>query len=459
MKPCLLDQLPATLPHTTGSPWPRGFGALVMGFLPALLLVAGCDQTRPTAQAKKPIEVIVTTPITSEVADYQDFTGRLDALKTVDIRARVSGFVMTAPFKEGDLVHEGDPLFQIDERTYRATYNQAEANLKQAIADRNLQEKNTNRAKRMIEGRSLSMEDYDTTLATYEKAKATVGSMEAARDMAKLYLDFTKVTAPLTGRISRRLVDPGNLVIADNTILTTIVADSTLYAYFDVDERTYLDLMGTAAPGQASWLAGLQFPVMMRLANEEDFTRTGTVNFVDNRVSASSGTIRMRGVFENPTGMLKPGLFVRIRLPIGTPYKAVLIPDEALLSDQGRKYVYVVKNKIDPKTKQAVFDPETNKPVDEVEYRPVTLGQDVQGLRVIKKGLSMGERVIVSGMQRVRQGAEVSSKDQKPPKAPPSPLAKLLTANLSQAKADKETGRPGDNRTNKEGPGSAQAGN
>ncbi|TMQ35707.1 MAG: efflux RND transporter periplasmic adaptor subunit, partial [Planctomycetota bacterium] len=148
---------------------------------------------------------------------------------------------------------------------------------------------------------------------------------------------------------------------------------------------TYLDLMGTTAPGQASWLAGLQFPVMMRLANEEDFTRTGTVNFVDNRVSANSGTIRMRGVFENPTGVLKPGLFVRIRLPIGTPYKAVLIPDEALLSDQGRKYVYVVNNK------------------NEVVYRPVSLGQEIQGLRVIKKGVSMGEKVIVSGMQRVRR--------------------------------------------------------
>ena len=448
MKLSLPDQVPpGTGCHRTGSPGRRGrpwFGALVMGFLLALILVAGCDQTRPAAQNKKPIEVVVTTPITSEVADYQDFTGRLDALKTVDIRARVSGFVMTAPFKEGDVVHEGDLLFQIDERTYRATYNQAEANLRQAIADRNLQEKNTYRAKRMIEGRSMSMEDYDTTLATYEKSKATVGSMEAARDMAKLYLDFTKVTAPLSGRISRRLVDPGNLIVADNTMLTTIVADNTLYAYFDVDERTYLDLMGTTAPGQASWLAGLQFPVMMRLANEEDFTRTGTVNFVDNRVSANSGTIRMRGLFENPTGVLKPGLFVRIRLPIGTPYKAVLIPDEALLSDQGRKYVYVVNNK------------------NEVVYRPVSLGQEIQGLRVIKKGLSMGEKVIVSGMQRVRQGAEVSTKDQKPPKAPPSPLARLLTSAFpSQAakKPDKEAGGQGEKETKKEGPGSAQAGN
>src|SRR5207237_603237 len=158
----------------------------------------GCNGAQPQSCGRKAVGVDVTTPITSEVSDYQDFTGRLDALKTVDIRARVSGFVMTAPFKEGDMVHEGDLLFQIDERTYQATYNQADANLKQAIADQNLMERNTRRARRMIEGRSMSQEDYDTTMASFEKSKATVGSMEAALAMAKLYLDFTKVTAPLT---------------------------------------------------------------------------------------------------------------------------------------------------------------------------------------------------------------------------------------------------------------------
>jgi RND family efflux transporter MFP subunit len=392
------------------------FSAVVM--LLASLLGAGCNQAATAPRGQKSVEVVVTTPITGEVTDYQDFTGRLDALKTVDIRARASGFVMEAPFKEGDFVHEGDLLFQIDRRPYQATLNQAEANLKVAKADRNLQEKNAQRARVLIGSKSIAREDYDTILATSEKAAATVGAIEAARDLAELNLSYTRVTAPLSGRISRRFVDPGNLVTADTTILTTMVSDNPLYAYFDVDERTYLDLVGPAKSGQGSWLTELRFPVLMRTANEDQFTHSGIVNFIDNRVSATSGTIRLRGVFDNPTGVLKPGLFVRIRLPMGTPYQAVLIPDEAIMSDQGRKFVYVVNDK------------------NEVEYRAVDLGQEVQGLRVIKKHLALGERVIVSGMQRVRQKAVVDVKMKDPPKPPDSPLGRLLAA----AEEDKKKG-------------------
>jgi RND family efflux transporter MFP subunit len=192
--------------------------------------------------------------------------------------------------------------------------------------------------------------------------------------------------------------------------LTTLVNDKQLYAYFDVDERTYLELVG-ARQGQSSLPAGLRFPVLMCLANEGEFARSGIVDFIDNRVNASTGTIRMRGVFENPKGLLRSGLFVRIRLPIGTPYTALLIPDEALLSDQGKKYVFVVNDK------------------DEVVYRPVTLGQELKGLRVIKGGVSAGERVIITGMQRVRQGAKVQVKVQPPPKPPGSALTQLLKTN------------------------------
>jgi RND family efflux transporter MFP subunit len=440
--------LNASFPHDAGARLnenPRSSLAagarrrLRAGILIALLAVAlavGCNEAPPAGQEKKTVEVIATTPITSEVADYQDFTGRLDALMSVDIRARVTGFVMTAPFKEGDMVNEGDLLFQIDPRTYQATLNQAEANLKQAVADRNLQEKNSVRARRLVEGRSISQEDYDTTVATFDKSGATVGAMEAARDMARLYLDFTRVTAPLTGRISRRFVDPGNLVMADNTVLTTIVAGDSLYAYFDIDERTYLELMDTASPGGGSWLAGLQFPVLMRLANQEEFKDRGTINFIDNRVNATTGTIRVRGVFDNASGILKPGLFVRIRLPIGKPYEATLISSEALLSDQGRKYVYIVNDH------------------NEVVYRPVTPGQETHGLAVIKKGLSRGDRVIVSGMQRVKQGAQVQVKMREPPKPPASSLVQLFKSQPTvqvekqpdKANGGKETGRKTETR-------------
>jgi RND family efflux transporter MFP subunit len=379
----------------------------------AAVLAAGCDHGPPAAPPAKTVQVIVTQPITYDVTDYQDFTGRLDAFRTVDIRSRVTGYIHDAPFKEGDLVHEGDLLFQIDPRPYAADLNQAKANLTLAEADRNLQEKIVARARKLISGRNISQEEFDQDVAASEKAQATIGAMQAARDRSQLYVDYTRVTAPLTGRISRRFVDPGNLVNADNTILTTLVAESPMYAYFDVDERTYLDLIESASPSQTAWLAGLQFPVLMRLANEEDFVHSGVINFIDNRVIATTGTVRMRGVFENTKGNLKSGLFVRIRLPIGKPYPALLIPDEALQSDQGRKYVWVVNKE------------------NQVEYRPVKLGQAITGLRVIqaaekgkegKEGLSKDDRIIISGMQRVRPGVQVQVKAQDPPKPPESPL-------------------------------------
>jgi RND family efflux transporter MFP subunit len=388
--------------------WPRRFPYLLGFGMLALLLVAGCSQAPLAGPEKKAVEVVVTESIRGRVEDYQDFTGRLDGLRTVEIRARVSGFVMEAPFKEGDHVKEGDLLFQIDRRPYQAALNQAEANLKLAEADRNLQEKNVVRARQMVNSNSIGREEFDTMVATGEKARATVGATQAARDLAQLNLDYTHVIAPISGRVSRRFVDPGNLITADNTMLTTVVSDHQLYAYFDVDERTYLDLVGSPAPSQGSWFTHLQYPVLMRLANEDKFERSGFIDFIDNRVNANTGTVRMRGVFDNPKGVLKAGLFVRIRLPIGTPYEAVLIPDETLQSDQGRKYAYVVNGK------------------NQVEYRTVTVGQEIGEWRVIKDGLSKGERVILSGQQRVRKGTEVQVKVKELPRPPESPLVKLI---------------------------------
>jgi RND family efflux transporter MFP subunit len=393
----------------------------------AAVLASGCNRAaRP--QADKVVEVVVTTPITDEVTDYQDFTGRLDALKTVEVRPRVSGYVMEAPFKEGDVVHEGDLLFLIDPRTYQADLNLAEANLKVAEAERAFQTRKAIRDRQLVSTNSIQKEEYEQTVANRDKAIANVGSMAAARDRAKLYLGFTRVTAPLSGRISRRLVDPGNLVNADQTVLTTIVTENPVYAYFDVDERTYLELTTTPSTGSAGLFSTQHYPVLMRLANEEEFTQKGEINFLDNRVNANTGTVRMRGVFENFKGVLKSGLFVRIRLPIGVPYKTLLIPDEALLSDQGRKYVYVVNGQ------------------HEVEYRSVTLGQSIEGLRVIKEGLTKDDRVIVTGMQRVRPKLQVQAKMQTPHEAPKSSLTRMLAdgrKNHSQPQADSgSTRRP-----------------
>jgi RND family efflux transporter MFP subunit len=435
--------------HNPAGQWRwRRLGWGVPAVLLGVLLAAGCNHSAAPAKGPKVVEVIATTPITDQVTDHQEFTGRLSAVKAVEIRARVTGYVNEVPFKEGDAVKEGDLLFQIDPRSYAADLNQAKANLVLAEAERNVQERNANRAQRLLPGKAISQEDYDTMVATCEKARASVEAMRAARDRAQLYLDWTRVTAPVTGRISRRYVDPGNLVTADNTVLTSIVTEDPMYAYFDVDERTYLDLGGTTSPGQNPRSVGLQFPVTMSLANENkggefQFTHAGTVDFVDNQVNANTGTIRLRGVFPNPTGALKPGLFVRIRLRIGTPYPAILIPDEALLSDQGRKYVFVLNDK------------------DEVEYRPVKIGPTIKGLRAIKpaekdqeasdvvarspdqattglteeimlrvikpadkgkegkEGLSEGERVIVTGQQQVRPKMQVQVKMQDPPTVNP----------------------------------------
>jgi RND family efflux transporter MFP subunit len=457
---------------------------LLLG-LPVVLVaaqLAGCESDKSKGRAAKTVEVVVSSPITDTVHDYQDFTGRLDAIKTVDVRPHVTGYVFEAPFKEGDIVHKDEVLFTIDPRTFQADLNQAEANVRLAIADHKLQERNVKRASKMILSNSIGQEEYDQAVANYEKAGANIRAMEAARDRAKLYLDYTRVTAPLDGRISRRNVDPGNLVNADQTLLTTIVTVNPVYAYFDVDERTYLELVGAAAREMKSWFEGLQFDVLLRLAGEEEFTHKGTVNFLDNRLNANTGTIRMRAVVQNSTGYLKAGLFARVRLPIGQPYKALLITDEALQSDQGKKYVWVVN--ADKK----------------VEYRSVQLGQSIAGLRVIKEGykftdrsvdslraaavpdgvlaklaalrnrefprkqdflaelgklldrndlaryqdrllreceegLHEGDHVIVEGMQRVRAGMPVETKWQDPPKPPHATLAKGVSDRPAAAEA------------------------
>jgi RND family efflux transporter MFP subunit len=408
----------------------RGLGGVCLVGLLAALGGTGCGNGQAAKGGKNP-RVIIASPVTGTIMDYQDFTGRLEAVKAVEVRARVTGYVNEAPFKEGDLVKEGAVLFQIDPRPYQADLNQAKANLKVAIAERNLQEQNVERARRLVATKTLSSEEYQTIAAANEKAGATVGALQAAQEKAELYLDYTRVTAPVTGRISRRFVDPGNLINADNTVLTTIVTENPMYAYFDVDERTYLNLLASAAGGSSADVDKYHPPVMMRVANEHEFDvgKVGVVDFVDNRVVGNTGTVRMRGVFQNPGGFLKAGLFVRIRLPIGAAYRAILVPGEAVQSDQDRKYVWVVNAK------------------SEVEYRSVQLGREIQELRgwqVIrppekgkegKEGLTVGDRVIVSGMQRVRRGIAVQPEMQAPPPPPEMPLVRLL------AEHDKLTGR------------------
>ncbi|MFL5340178.1 MAG: efflux RND transporter periplasmic adaptor subunit [Gemmataceae bacterium] len=397
----------------------RRLAVLPLAALLAAAGLAGCDKA-PPAKANKNPRVLVNKPITDTVIDYQDFTGRLDAFNTVEIKAHVSGYVVEAPFKEGDYVKKNQLLFQIDPRPFQADLNQADANLKVAIAERNLQEKGIARFKAaQDQGQAVGGLEIETATATFEKARANVGAMEAAKARSQLYLDYTRVLSPVSGRVSRRFIDPGNLINADMTLLTTVVDESQVYAYFDVDERTFLELLTFVGAGNATQIEHLKLPVAMRLANETEYQRVGVVDFVDNRVVATTGTVRMRGLFQNSGGLLKSGLFIRIRLPVGKPYPALLIPDEAVQSDQERKYVWVVNAK------------------NEVEYRSVRLGQSLGGLRVIlppekgqegKEGLSPEDRVVVSGMQKVRNGVTAEADLQSPPPPPKMSLVRLLAA-------------------------------
>jgi RND family efflux transporter MFP subunit len=356
------------------------------------VVLLGCGRRQVPPVATKSSEVVVSLPVVKQVTDYEDFTGRTQAVKRVEVRARVSGYLEKVLFKEGYEVNQGDPLFEIDRRTYDAVLNQAQATMVQAQAHLARLELDFKRAAELLPLRSISREEYDKAVGDREEAIAAVKMAEAARDLAQLNLGFTTVTAPLTGRISNQMIDPGNMVKADETALTTIVAVDPVYAYFDVDERTMLRVRRMIRAGKIKSSQEAAMPVFASLVDEEGYPHEGTINFVDNRLDDMAGTLRLRGVFPNPNRILSAGLFVRVRLPIGKAHPAILVPDRALGSDQGQKFVYVTNDK------------------NEVVYRRVKVGRTQDGMRVIEEGLAEGEWVIVEGLQRARPGSKVEPK-------------------------------------------------
>jgi multidrug efflux system membrane fusion protein len=369
--------------------------------LVASLFVAGCikpAQQPAAADAPKPPEVYVDVPSTGEITDYEDFTGRTVAVKTIDIRARVTGYLDKINFKEkeGQDVERGFVLFEIDPRPYEAEVARAEAGLLQAESHVKRLELDYKRAKMTVATKTISQEQFDQVAGDRNEALANIDVAKANLKIAKLNLGFTKLHAPISGRVSRTQLDPGNLVRADETILTTIVAMEPMYAYFEVDERTMLRLRRYAEEGRiklGSQPSDKAVPVTMGLADEEGrYPHDGFVNFVDNRLDPATGTLQVRGIFKNSDRVLSPGLFVRVRLPIGESYKALLVSEKALGTDQGQKFVYVIDHD------------------NLAQYRRVQVGKLQQGLRVILHGLSDGERVVVSGLQRVRPGAPVQPK-------------------------------------------------
>jgi RND family efflux transporter MFP subunit len=355
-------------------------------------MAGGCKEAEAPPPPPKPPEVLVSLPLRKQFTDYEYFTGRTEAIRTIEIRARVQGYLDRVFFQEGTVVEKNTVLFEIDPRPYKAALDQARANLASQKANAVKAEAVYKRTKALAPTAAVAKESLDTDLGNWEVAKASVEQADAALQTAQLNLTWTKVTAPIRGRLSRQLIDPGNLVKADETALTTIVSTDPMYAYFDVDERTYLRVRRMAGGDATTFVHDTHLPVMMGLADEDGFPRAGTVNFEDNRVDAATGTMRLRGVFANTNGFLSPGLYVRIRLPIGSPYSATVVAEQALATDQGQKFLYVINDK------------------DEVVYRPVKVGRLHEGLRVITDGLKMNEKVVVTGLQRVRHGAKVVPK-------------------------------------------------
>ena len=356
-------------------------------------LNAGCSSSaQPKAPA--PAEVSVAEVICKQLGDSDEFTGRLEAVNAVEVRPRVSGYLQSAHFKEGAIVHQGDLLFQIDPRPFQAEVDRLKGDLSQAKAQLSRAQSDFQRAERLHNNDGMSAEEYDRRAAVRSEAEARIASTEAALRGAELNLGFTRVIAPITGRVGRAGITEGNLVeggAAQVKPLTTLVSLDPIYVYFDVDEQTYLKYARvTQSHGTSSH--DLRSAAQLGLADEDGFPHVGQVSFVDNQVSTSTGTIRLRATFANKNLALTPGLFARIRLQGGGAHSACLARDEAVVTDLNQKYVFVLgKN-------------------NTLEYRPVKLGPMTEGLRVVRDGLRNGDVIVVNGLQRVRPGAAVNPK-------------------------------------------------
>jgi multidrug efflux system membrane fusion protein len=404
---------------------------LCVAALLSCLAVAGCNNTKASQKLTERPEVYYTHPTTDEVTDYEEFIGHTDAVNTVQVMARVTGYLDKVNFNDGDEVEKGALLFQIDDRPYKAEYDRAEATLEQGKARLTRLTADHNRAIILMDRNAIGREEFDRINGDYAEGKAAIGVYTAALERAKLDLDFTKVTAPLSGRLSRRMVDPGNLVKADETALTSIVSLDPMYVYFDVDERTMLGFRRLVAEGKIKSRQEAEIPVLVGLSDETDgststFPHRGMINFSDNKVDSSTGTLRVRGVISNPRPRLfSPGLFVRIRLPIGTSRKSIMINEQAITSEQSNKSVFVIR-----RGKVKIPDRVDSKKMVEVEgdvaySQPIKVGSLNKGMRAVEKGLAETDRVIISGLQRVRSGQLVTPIPQKKEKDEQKPAGQV----------------------------------
>jgi multidrug efflux system membrane fusion protein len=356
----------------------------------ALAAAGGCkDAGAPGAQ---PLQgpspnVKIARPVSRTVTEWDEYTGRIEAVEAVEVRARVSGYLDKVNFKDGEKVRKGDLLFVIDPRPFKAQLDYASAELERVKSRKELAANDLERAERLFKVKSISKEEYDARQKGLREASAVVASAAANVETARLNLEYTQIRAPIDGRISRELITVGNLVKTDDTLLTTIVSTNPVYVYVDADERAVLKYRrknGRTAVG----IEGT--PVELALADENDFPHRGMLDYIAPREDTATGTITLRGVFPNDDDFLRPGFFARLRVRLGEPYPALLIPDQAIGTDQANRFVWVAN------------------PNNEVEYRTVELGAHIGQLRVIRKGLKPEDWVVIEGLQKLRPGLKVT---------------------------------------------------
>ncbi|WP_226644832.1 efflux RND transporter periplasmic adaptor subunit [Microbulbifer variabilis] len=340
------------------------------------LVLAGCGSGEPTGQRPPPPAVEVAQVSTETTTLWRSFTGRVVAPETVELRPRVSGYIDRVSFAEGALVERGDVLFTIDQRPYKAKLRAAEAELQRVRSELAFSEKQASRAQQLLDSKAISREEYDRRIASRDAERAALNAAEAAVENARLDLQYTEVTAPISGRVSRALVTRGNLANADTTLLTTLVSVDPMYVYFESDEQTF-------AASRNLLNSDARPPVHIGLAGENGYPHKGQLDFIDNRLNSHTGTIQFRAVVDNPSGTFKPGQFARVEMPIEEVDQAVLIDSKAVLTDQDRRYVYVVTQD------------------NLTERRPVEVGPRQGERTVIRSGLQTGDQIVVNGLQKI----------------------------------------------------------
>lgn len=377
-------------------PYSSLFLALAAGLLASLLLglavvlLSGGKKAQPAAA---PPRVVVATPLTMRVVDWDDFVGQFVAVDSVDIRPRVSGYLQSVGFKDGDVVHAGQVLFVIDPRPYQAALDQAVGQAAHARAALTNARTEAERGKTLLAAHAISQQAFDTLAAAQLQAAADLVSAQASVRTSQLNLTFTRVTAPLTGRISDRRIAPGNLVTADTTVLTNIVNLNPIRFAFTGSEALFLKYQRQSGSGARSTTGPSATPVQIRLQDEPTYRWKGRLDFVDNALDTGSGVIRGRAVVDNPSQFLTPGMFGHMRLLGSAPYQALLVPDQAVVADQTRQVVYVVG--ADGTVVQRVVEP----------------GPLFNGLRILRSGIAPGDRIIIEGVQRARPGQKVAAQN------------------------------------------------